>query len=337
MNFELSSPRWAESLQFGSPGEPLVPLSPWAQFLFDLGCLIGYEDTSLTTKTVGVTLPTRSFAALLVGLGVVLQRASISKCDRQHFETLCSLPLGTPLVYKRGTKVLKAAFDGVDTVLGKTFLFVRISNSRGGNKREGLSVGQAHFVQVDHSRSIAELTLPAEQKGRHLADRSSPLLSYLVGAEIAGAFELQSRLDFLYVGSVSRFVDESYGMLLNARGYDGDSETAGTLLRSFSESKAHLTYRSRYVSSMASSSAHTFKPHVVVFDGASAFLNKRAKWPMAHRVVLLDRTGPSLYDAAASYDQEYLKRYDSWAIPFPPPIGVEVSGFEKGQTGVRCS
>ena len=197
MNFELSSPRWAESLQFGSPGEPLVPLSPWAQFLFDLGCLIGYEDTSLTTKTVGVTLPTRSFAALLVGLGVVLQRASISKCDRQHFETLCSLPLGTPLVYKRGTKVLKAAFDGVDTVLGKTFLFVRISNSRGGNKREGLSVGQAHFVQVDHSRSIAELTLPAEQKGRHLADRSSPLLSYLVGAEIAGAFELQSRLDFL--------------------------------------------------------------------------------------------------------------------------------------------
>jgi hypothetical protein len=70
-------------------------------------------------------------------------------------------------------------------------------------------------------------------------------------------------------------------------------------------------------------------PALAVFDGATAFNNWRSKWADANWLVVIDRSSPSIEDAAASINQAYAARLsDSDALSsLAVPAGIELMAY----------
>src|SRR5262245_40212130 len=87
-----------------SKGRGARPLPAWARYLVALGRHCVDHSVPHRRLVVGVSLPTRPFAAAFAALGVaVAAYQDPEKGDpRDHFGWLASLPLGTPIRFRRG-------------------------------------------------------------------------------------------------------------------------------------------------------------------------------------------------------------------------------------------
>jgi hypothetical protein len=311
-------------------GSSWRPLSDWMRFFFDVGRYLVEVQAPGARLTVGVTVPTRAYAAVLAGAGVVLARAELeygpSRSAARHFEYLVSLPPNTSVIWHTPTGKKKAGWlAGVREYQGRRVLMIQTSMK--GGLKESCDVRDCLGVQPIG----VDVTLrPGNEKGKPLGP-TVPFLSSLVPK--ASLFRLlsESSADCLIHGIRRQLVAEAdlgelaISIPAEARVRKG---TIGSILRLRDPRRPTETFRAM----VAGDPRDIEGPAVLIYDGPRAYLKWRHRWPYEPSLLILDRSDPRARDGAETMNEEYVtKRISEWE---PPPIdlpdGVEMTAYMVG-------
>lgn len=308
------------------------PLQPWAQSLFALGVSVAKSYTAGQRLVLGLALPVRAYAALLVTAGIVWQRARVpvdSTDARAHFEHLCSLPVGTKVIFSDRQKRHRAIINGVETIefTGQTAIRVQLT------EKDKLS----HLVVQNQSGNIEivdwEGSLPETRAGSRIARRIG-FLDAILGEADTREFATKSRLDALLIGSASLLRNEisesPLSIQLETKRYVHGSFQDLLRVRRYAPTQA---YRTEIVSDTSTDEKfpNELNSTAVVFDGHRGLLKHRDKFRENSWVVLLDRTAVGFPDACSTLNQEYMRtpreKLDGMFNMIDFSWGVEVMAF----------
>ncbi|MBC7341777.1 MAG: hypothetical protein H5U02_04925 [Clostridia bacterium] len=317
----------------------LLPLPEWCGFFFRLGSIAAAARDPGKRLVVALSVPTRAYAACFVAAGTVIARAPLPVRDLpepdEHFDRLCRLKIGTPLVYRKGNRKFKGIFAGVTALNnGETRIKVQIANKEGGNLTELLNKEMSLAVSI---ATIDDIKLPKKQAGRKIVRRKSFLDSILGKVDSCG-FTVTSRMECAILGPVGVLRREVTETRLSIRGPGGFAR--GTLQdilrvrRFLSEGKAFRTEIYPASRNMPPRLEKGSDPCVVIFDGAAGFLKWRDNWRISNWIVLLDRTGPNFREAVEIVNQEFIKNRigNCPELDIPPvPRGIEIIVYEEGR------
>lgn len=315
-------------LHYRGKGLP-SPLEPWMAFLLEIGALLGASRSEGRRLVIGVSVPTRAFAAVLAGTGSVLTRAKdvdpVQADAESYFEYLGSLPEGTGVSWYNGSSRRLGHLLGVrETPLGRRLM---IQVSRTGDLREACTIEACLGVELLDD----EVKLPWGISKRHPAAEGAPLLSKLLPGRALFPFASRTVLDCLIVGIASTLFEECSSKL---GVYDHQSlyldASINELLR-VRVKGAKDTYRSVIcgVSAKMMQVLATTDPGVVVFDGAQGYLRWRTNWPASPALLILDRSETHATEAAVALDQDrLLYGADPEGLDLPElPDGVEITSY----------
>lgn len=302
-------------------------LPDWAHFYVTLGSFLSCNEDAGSRVVVGLALPVRTFSAVFCALGLIrslaLKRQENVDQAATHFEYLLSLPVDTPVTYRKGRTRYRGKLKPRPR---QRELGIQVENERGGNTTIIITSPKAalRISPLD----VEEIRLPMNQQGRQIRTATSFIEAFVPGGD-AAAYLSRSSLDTLIVGRINllkreicdtRFaLDKATGSLqdvLRVRRFLGSGEM----------------YRSEICTS-AGNRAPTFPgemvPHTVIFDGARGFLKWQSDMQDSHRVVMLDRSDPEFDDAVNLLMQQSMSRLgdvDLSALP-KPPAGVELIAY----------
>lgn len=314
-------------------------LPGWARFWIELGRTVA-QAGGIGRLAVGLALPTRAFAAALAGTGVVTGRlgpAKASLSQEEHFGKLCSLPAGTPLLYRRtergATRELRSVFAGIDSISGEIRLRVQVENIRNG--------GLTHLIPIQHCLDITILDgeapdLPMSQNGRPV-ENSSPFLEACLGSDLSRLLVTATQFDCLLVGQASILRDETIGTQYASprKHYPEGALNEVLRIRRFQASTAPFRSDIFPVNGLRREKGPSeMIPAVVIFDGARGFLRWRERWPSSHWLVMLDRTEADCQDAVDLLNQKFQYRSadgDSTVLRMRLPAGTEMLAYREGQ------
>ena len=305
------------------------PLPEWARVLARLGAMLmsGPPDSVL-----GVSLPTRAFAAVLLGAGAVaesLSQGSQTIDPSEHFAYLTALPVGTCLVWTKDGFVRTAIHDGQgeSPLDGRTYLRMQVQDPKRGGLVESCFPERSLGVQVapqEHALPIGIV------RGKSLNLNLRFVAEMVQGKDIETELA-HTRPDVMLVGRKAHLEREAREEQLQCPLPQG-STTKGTLadlLRPSSLVGTSKPFRSHivpYVSVTDQSSE--MRPRVVVFDGAAAFLATRHHWHQSAWAVLLDRSDTHAPEAAAELVQLFLDRDEDLPLSSCEHLPlIEVLGF----------
>lgn len=315
-------------------GREYRPFPEWARFFFTLGTVFGKQEWN-GRLVAGLALPVRDYAAVLLATGIIVRSAQASNSNSEilaHFQELCSLDIGTALIYRRGNRKYKADFAGVDETGVEKRIKIRVQSEKG---KQGRNLTHILTPALAQTVSIAPRpfsSLPQSQKGRTIQAQTG-FLSTVLGTENVQRFVSQSHLNCLMIGPAKSLEAESTGTLLATRNQDGKlvESTLQEVLRVRRLVSSDGTYRSE-ISTSKRKVETSEKPDFVVFDGATGFRKWRDTLRNSHWIVLLSRTDSDFKDAVDLLNQEYLMHGSSIvksnAMPDLPP-GVEAMFFEE--------
>lgn len=279
-------------------GDDWHSLPGWGRFFVRMGGLIAEEDRD-RRLIIGVSVPTRAYSAALTALGVIIARSTM-QVDRydpeDHFKKLCSLSIGTPLLYLRENKKLKGIFKGSEIISGQSFIKIQIEKDLVDGAKAG---GGTIFVQTHDAHKVSllkveEIKLPKKQKG-YLIVPHEKFLRTILGENNVYDFALNTRLECAVIGRIGQFRNEVKQTSFSIRP-PGSSPATGTLqdflrVRQFLNIGAH--YRSEVLKAIgknAPKATDGLKAHTVIFDGTAGFIRWRDHFQESNWVVILDRT-----------------------------------------------
>jgi hypothetical protein len=287
--------------------EGWVPLPRWARSLIELGDKIARFDPQGARLVVAMALPTRAFGAALIGASVVASAFEMNAPDTdlaEHFDLLASLPPGTAITHHRRNSIRQGSLLGVD--------------ERDGVRRVGIETGvekrrMTSYLPLEMCGEIQVIEDPGELRmmRRPLIRAPEFLARALRGIDAAG-LSATTRIDCILVGSIDPLNEEIVREHF-AVGPDGDRRVGNlqAILRAKRFAGQNTPYRSEVVAAGAESvpaSAAGASPPVVIFDGASGFINWRSRWPSSNWIVLLDRSSPSTQAGADTINYGYSLR-----------------------------
>ena len=328
-------PEIGDQLSYSHDGR-WAPLPDWAQYLLTLGSTLSRAQGSSTTKKVlAVALPTRAYAALLLAAGVVFGRPAGGEgqgLTAEHFAMLCSVPIGTALIYSQGDRLVPAVFEGrkVFDVEGKVRIGVRIQKKASGAGTHFLDERQARAVQVRpglNGEKALRQRLP-QLAGKKEDLSRNPFLENMAEHDWLTDFLTQPRLDARLIGNANTLHKEA-GLRLMSMGHAGPGE--GTLL-DLIRCRRFLSDGHAYRTDLTPSSAPYISQEVryaTVFDGARAYLRWRDECRDTHQIIALDRSDVHFHDAANNINEAYLNRAASDTRSLPSPAGIETLIFEE--------
>jgi hypothetical protein len=315
-----------------------IPLPQWGQFFLDLGYALAIRDNPESRVIAGLALPTRAYAAALAATGIVAGTLSLLTQDAgsyTRFQELCTLEIGSSLIYRTGNKRVKVFFDGAEVRGGDTKILLRAENQKGGLT---YVIGQKHALQVEFPAK--EFTsLPKRSYGR--TDRTvSPFLTHFLDQETAKAVVLQSHLDCMIIGSIGRLDQEINCTSFATQNAKGEfvSGTLQDVLRVRRFSTNAETYRSDIYYTHTRDhprdhpGIHQEMPAVIIFDGSTSYLKWRAFWRHPHCIVLLDQTEPGFDAAVQTFNEECIKNHlndMAFKTQLKAPKGVPVSIYQE--------
>jgi hypothetical protein len=308
-----------------------ISLPDWSRFLIELGQAMATAGDKDIRLIAGLAIPARAYAACLAAAGVVMKRAQMPvkgfAGEEEHFENICRLEPGTPLVYIKKGRKLRAIFSGIDKIGNETRIRVQIGNTEGGNLTELLNKRMAVSVSVAIDDDIK---LPKKQLGYKILNRKAFLDKLLQGVN-TNIFALSSRLDCVIVGPAALIRREATdtGIAVKLRKGTFAEGTFHDLLRVRRFLMEGKPYRADVypVSGSRHPGAGCASPAAVIFDGALAFLKWREYYPGLNWIVLLDRTGNNFWEGAEALNQDYIKNRTSKGpnLDLPPvPAGIEM-------------
>lgn len=297
-------------------------LPEWAQYLVRLGRHAVDHDVPNRRLVVGVTVPTRAFAAAFAALGVAdaAYQDPEKRDPRQNFERIAGLPAGTPIRFRRGRFLYSGQLLGTEVV--------------GGVEHLTYHDGTKCYLPWDRCGSVEPLD-PAEQfvRRRQLAPNARFVEAALEVDPLAHAST--TCLDCLVVGVKDALrtdiVDEQFTVTT-----DDDIEVTGVLndlLRCDAfELNANDHDRTAVVSGFLDEVPERLqreRPPVVVFDGPQGYLRLRSHWRRSPWIVLLDRTAPAFASAGDCFNQELALSVDDADLSAlgEPPQEFEVCAY----------
>lgn len=310
-----------EALGFQGERGTIEPLPAWAQFLIAVGRFAVEAQTPGRRLVVGISMPTRAYAAAFTALGVASAAyVDPEKADvREHFDWLAALPRGTPIRFRRGRFLYPARLLGAEVVDGVDYITYQDQSKC--------------FLPWDRCLEVQPLD-PADEfvRPRRLA-ANAPFVEEVLGLD-AMSHASHTSIDCLVVG----VKDALRAEVLDQQFYATTTPAApagvlNDLLRCDAyELNANDHDRTTVISGFVDDlpeRLRTVRPPAVVFDGPSGYLRLRSRWQQSPWIVLLDRTSPSATAAGDAFNQELamsLEDADLSALGEPPET-FEVMGY----------
>lgn len=299
------------------------PLPQWASLIAGLGAALAEIDPSDQRLVVGVTLPTRGYAAAIAAAAHVLRRNQLDPMEPSdadvHFELLRTLPRGTPIKLLQGGRVHDGRLVGIEV--------------REGTERVEITTrGMARFLP----RQIALNVRPADSVTTTTGDLRSrridvpPLLAGFVDGQQAAAYATQSRLDCLIAGTLTLTTTDLTSREFATESDPGSHGCLQDLARVSGVAGASSASRSLLVAAGATEEVlPTQTPRLIVFDGGRAYLRLGHCWGGSHHLVVIDRSHPSAEPAAEALNSAYYARVDECELSAAEcPPSMELLSFE---------
>ena len=310
-----------ELLGYARGGRAVAPLPGWATYLVTIGRYLVEHQVPGRRLVVGISLPTRAFAAAFAALGVAdAAYQDPEKGDpRENFERLASLPRGTAIRFRRGRYLYCGRLLGVETVNGVEYLTYQDAAKC--------------YLPWERCSAVQPLD-PAEEfiRRRPLAPNADFVESVLGVDALAHAS--YTRLDCLVVGLKDALGEEVLEQQFVTCG-DGVPLTGvlNDLLRCDAfELNANDHDRTAVISGFADEVPERLRkerPPAVVFDGPGGYLRLRSNWRRSPCLVLLDRTSSSAIAAGDAFNQELALSIDDAGLSAlgEPPAEFEIRAY----------
>ncbi len=307
-----------------------LPLPGWARFFWALGEALASVKTENKKFAATLALPTRSFAAALIGSGFscanLLHR---SYEDTEYLKYIYSLPEGTSIKFYDKGRVIKAIKKDVREYNGKLHIGIQVE----GTSTKYILPQNAQKIEVaDHDYD----RLPNKQMGRNVIPPSELLFSLI--PDKANEFVYRTKIDGVVVGSKSTLSEESHLQLAiphneNKRMREGSLSDLFRVEGFNPRSLGHryIIHPSNSNKLEVATDNNSNPDSLVIFDGALGFLKWRELYRDHNWVVILDHTDTNFPNAVAEVNQEYISRSEA-VIELnilPLPTGIEMMFFAR--------
>lgn len=289
----------------------------WCHALCNLGRYVRQAPTS-ERLTVLLTLPAVDYAAVLIGLGVVLAQAEAQQpIDSEvHFNALSQLPLNSVVTYRDGDKIKDGLLAGVAEYYGKRYLVVRY----GKTKVDKVPAQLSHLVQPSHKESIK---LHKNQKGYDAVSNVAFLRAALPETDLE-AYVRSTLLDFLLIGNRRRLLcelDEALGIHCEGHFHSGCLKE---LLRPTLGKGAGRCL----IQSDRATLPVDQPPAVVIIEGAGGYLRFAPHYQKSHRVIVLDRCEARYEDAINEFNRAFMSEHTRELRELGDlPLACEAAGY----------
>jgi hypothetical protein len=305
--------------------------------LIQIGACMAENTVQGNRRSVlALVLPARAFAAPLLSVGIVMDKARIPVPQPdvyEYFDLLCSMPRNTRVTYLRYGKSHDGILCGKNIINGVDCMSVMISIK---------SILHTCHVPRDKCRDIA--LLPADNgssssklsRGKRIL-ASGGLLRQVFDSANALEFVKRSRLECIMLGRIGELrheiVDTPFAIQVAPRDFEEGNLQQLIRVRRFSGSGQ--SYRSNVVD--VSRSGSPFQndrdlPSIVVFDGSRSFLRWRDYWRQSNWILCLDRTEADFEEAVEELNREYTQRRSrlNWSVRTPlAPSRVEMLVYQE--------
>lgn len=305
--------------QLGYKTDPgsVARLPGWARYLIRLGRHLVDHNVPGHRLVVGVTLPTRAFAAAFAALGVVdaAYRDAGKRNARENFDRIAALPAGTPLRFRRGRYLCCGRLLGTEILNGVEHLTYYD--------------GAKCYLPWHRCGSVEPIDLAEQFVRRRQLAANADFVEAALGVDPL-AHASYTCLDCLVVGIKdalrSDIVEEQFVVS------HGGSDVAGALNDLLRCDAFELNVNDHDRTTVISGSVNevpvrlqTERPPAVVFDGPHGYLRLRSYWRKSPWLVLLDRTSPSSAAAGDAFNQELALSPDDADLS---PLGDPPTEFE---------
>jgi len=281
---------------------------------------------------MGLTIPTRGFAATFSAVGIVATHSScIEKKPLyyEHYEKLIGL-VGTHVLYRRGNTRLRGVILSTKNIGGEDFIVIQTDSDEGKHlvpKRKVLNIALAESDTKN---------LPKRQKGKPIIG-SRGFLDEFIGEGNFHDFTMRTRLECLILGSARSLRQEivEVNFSLDRHNTTDKQGTLQDILRVRNFMGEGQPYRTGIIPvrrRIPPQGINNRIPHTVIFDGPLGFLKYRNAWRESNWIVILDRTDRNTEEAAKELNAEFLQNRSGEPvvdeiIEYPP--GVEVMVYEE--------
>lgn len=280
-----------------------APVPKWARFMAKIGKRLA--TCGRPAVTVGLTVPTRGFAAAIAAASAVTQYDSLNPMAPddlgEHIQLLRETPEGTPIQVQLKDRISDGRWLGIKYMGGEEKLSFETRNT-------------VHGFRLSWALKI-RLTGEAAIDGQLMTRRvvASPLAKCVLGESSAVTFMTGTRLDCVVVGTQTVLRAELTEQEFHAKAGPAVQVDGGRLqdlVRARDLPGAGRYYRSMIVPSVAETSQElaSEEPKLVILDGGRAYQRWHHIWPGAHHLVVLDRALGSTEEAAAHLSLAYAQR-----------------------------
>ena len=295
------------------------PLPSWLRFFLELGVVLGTSEVRLAGA---VLVPVGRFAVAAICAGVVVARAArefaMSPDLEAHVALLSELPLGAPMTYVRGGRLLRGLFRGLrHGPDGRLLVGIRLEAERAG--------GLVRWIDAQYSLALSptrdEISrLPDVQRGERL-NTVSPLIDHLFGP--AGeVFARSTAFDAACIGNRRELAEDLTAVSFRWRGGGKLTGHLADIARVAELGTNPASSRARWQAARASGVP---RGPVAIFSGAESFLRARDAWENAPWIAVLDRVDSLSVSGVETTRQIYLEGGHQPAhLSVDVPRGVEL-------------
>jgi hypothetical protein len=316
-------------LFYGS-GDKWNHLPSWAVFYLELGIAISEYPQKGPHFILGISVPTRAYAASLISAGIIAARIGMQCNVDDRINKIVTLPIDTALIYRSNNKCFKAYYKGAVEKMGEKYFALKTAK------------GTEIFVSYEKVNQIEiagnkQFKLGNTHKGISLP-KPSLILEYLLCQQDLEKLLVESRLECVLLSQLNTIIEE-INMTTLSYCCNENEFIEGTIQDLIRPKNSNSSYKHSYRSYIFPASGKyslqfslKYSPHVTVFDNALAFIKWRSSWRHSNWVVVLDRTDRNFEYAINLFNDEY-KSPNRFArkfkLPIPkPPKGVELMVFE---------
>jgi hypothetical protein len=312
----------------GGLGEANAPLPAWARFV--AGVASRLAETGPPAVTVGLTVPTRAYAAVIAAASFVIERELADPATpddaAEHLEVLRSLDPGAAVKYHdNGGTIWDARFLGIERAGDAEMICIETAPK---NMRRKFPLSFALSI-----RPTGEAD-PANVLRRRQIKVPALLASCLQQPEIARGFSTTARPVCALIGTQTLITEE-----LTTGRFCGscEREDPGGVLQDVVRAR-QVTGGSRYFRTVIVPSAtgprgtdQDLCPELAIFDGGRPYLRWHHKWVSAHHLAVIDRSSAIAEDAASELSMAFINRAGETDLlsGLDQPASIEAIAFER--------
>lgn len=316
-------------------GKERIMVPKWCHFFAHLGHIFPYRGARYV---FGLSLPARAFAASFLATGLVTARAARlnNRTAESHFKHLCSLKIGTKLVFPVGNRKKIGFFEGVGSTKelydGKPAIKVSLPDknrtTRYFYQDQALQVTIAPDQDIEVSGRQVGYTINWNAEFLDCLIKNVTPEEFALNSDFACAIighvnclrqEIEHTTFYIYNQFERTFTKGTLQDVLRVRRFLSDGDTFKTDVFPASRSQVHDMKCNE-------------RPRVVIFDGSLGFVKWKDYYRDLHWVVLLDRTEPSYQEALETFNEEYMQNRDGEPLQLNlvrVPSGIELVAYKE--------